>query len=60
MQKIPIQVIGQECISHHGDAIEGKLMAAVDELKMSYRGTEYTQEDTEFEKSEDINEVNKD
>ena len=33
-------------------------MAAVDELKVSYCGTEYTQEDTEFEKSEDINEVN--
>ena len=53
MNKIPTQVISQECISHIGDSIEGKLVTAVDELKVSYLGTQYTPEDTEFEKSED-------
>ena len=36
MKKIPIQVMGHECITNRGDSIEGKLVR-VDELKEAYR-----------------------
>ena len=35
MKKLPIQVMGQDFISHIGESIEGKLVTAVDELKVA-------------------------
>ena len=59
MKKLfPGKSFAKDAISHRGDSIEGKLVTAVDELKVPDCGnaTEQTEKDAEVENSKDIDE----